>query len=137
MKTFVAMLSTLVISGCGGLSSSECTLIGCLGELEVRVVNDVGEPVTAFNGVATDAAGRQIVFACPASADAEYRCGASSVRLFLLGESAPPDAVELSIAAGTDAPIARTINPTWTSTEINGPGCGHCHSGVVTVALEF
>lgn len=141
MKTLVVALSTLTAalfaSACGSLAPSECTLIGCLGTLEVRVVDDAGAPVSAFNGVVTNTSGREITFACPADADNfEYRCGTGSVSLNLLGEDAPPDAVDVFLAAGTDSPTKYEVKPAWTGFEPNGPGCGVCHSGVVTVALK-
>lgn len=118
------LLSTLM--GCGAVGNGPCTLLPCNNALKIKLSGQSSS--FSLKLKATGQAEKTIN--CPSDKAADAFCNSDSVQI----QNYRPEEVEITYTSG-DKTVTRTLKPVYTETTPNGPGCGTCRDGEVTLAL--
>jgi hypothetical protein len=133
MRMFWLLLLPSVIAGlgCDTVGGEKgCTLIGCLNRVEIKTSDPNGASLSVISGTAKFD-GRTITVDC--SSGSVFPCGGGFS--FDIDVDAR-GSVELDIRDDAGRTYRGTVEPTFTETEPNGPGCGICVKGVASVTLQ-
>lgn len=123
---FLAVVLLLAsLSACESDSSSGqvCTLILCVNTLNI-VTN-----TRQFSLQATANTGETREVTCPNNNNSESLCNSTGVSLF----NFTPIEVDLTIITPDGRRVSSSVTPIYQTFEPNGPGCGTCQQGTITL----